>query len=89
MLYKDLNSSEVYIHLCDDIYKYTKQAIKERMPIYSHDMTSYTLINNKLVSITHCPYCGKRIETDERNGKLYDEKKAMFYDVKSDKYYNI
>ncbi len=70
MLVRDKDSAEGYKHICDDSYKYTKQALKERLPIYLHDMTAYTLIESenglKMIRIKHCPYCGKEIETDER-----------------------
>ena len=70
MLVRDKNSTEGYIHVCDDSYKYTKQALKGRLKIYLHDITAYTLIESKnglkMIRIKHCPYCGKEIETDER-----------------------
>jgi hypothetical protein len=69
MLVRDKDSAEGYIHICDDSYKYTKQALKERLPIYLHDMKAYTLIESKdgyeLIDIKYCPYCGAEIETDE------------------------
>lgn len=69
MLVRDKGSAEGYIHICDDSYKYTKQALKERLPIYLHDMKAYTLIESKdgyeLIDIKYCPYCGAEIETDE------------------------
>lgn len=34
MLVRDKDSQEGYKHICDDSYKYTKQALKERMQIY-------------------------------------------------------
>lgn len=70
MLVRDKDSQEGYKHICDDSYKYTKQALKERMQIYLHDITAYALIESidglKMIRIKHCPYCGKEIETDER-----------------------
>lgn len=69
MLVRDKDSQEGYIHICDDSYKYTKQALKERLPIYLHDMKAYTLIESKdgyeLKDIKYCPYCGQEIETDK------------------------
>lgn len=69
MLVRDKDSAEGYIHICNDSYKYTKQALKERLPIYLHDMTAYTLIESKdgyeLINIKYCPYCGQEIEIDE------------------------
>lgn len=69
MLVRDKDSQEVYKHICDDSYKYTKKRLAERLPIYLHDISAYTLIEGKdglqLISIKHCPYCGKDIETDE------------------------
>lgn len=70
MLVRDKDSQEGYKHICDDSYKYTKQAGKERMPIYVHDMKVYTLIETKkgheLKDIKYCPYCGAEIEKEER-----------------------
>lgn len=70
MLIKNKDSQEGYVHICDDSGRYTKQALKERLPIYLHDMKAYTLIQSKdgfeLKDIKYCPYCGKEIETDER-----------------------
>lgn len=50
-----------------------KEGLKERLPIYLHDMTAYTLIKTdetksgyKMVRLKYCPYCGVEIETDER-----------------------
>lgn len=69
MLIRDKDSAEGYIHLCADSHKYTKEALEERMKIYLHDMTAYTLIEGKngveMVRIKYCPYCGAKIEKDE------------------------
>lgn len=69
MLVRDKDSAEGYKHICNDSYKYTKQALKGRLPIFLHDITAYTLIEGKngyeLISIKHCPYCGVEIEADE------------------------
>ena len=73
MLVRNPEGQESYIHICDDSHKYTKQALKERLPIYLHDIRAYTLIEGKkgyeLKDIKYCPYCGKEIETDERAKK--------------------
>lgn len=70
MLVRDKDSQEGYKHICDDSYKYTKQALKERMQIYVHDIKVYTLIETKkgheLKNIKYCPYCGAEIEKEER-----------------------
>lgn len=77
MLVRDKDSAEGYKHICDDSYKYTKQALKERMQIYLHDITAYTLIESKdglqMIRIKHCPYCGAEIEKEERKGVFNDE----------------
>lgn len=73
MLVRDKDSAEGYKHICNDSYKYTKEGLKERLPIYLHDITAYTLIKTdetksgyKMVRLKYCPYCGVEIETDER-----------------------
>lgn len=65
MLYKDKDSQESFVHKCADSHKYTQAALKERLPIYLHDITAYTIIGGELIRIKHCPYCGAEIETDE------------------------
>lgn len=69
MLVRDKDSQEGYKHICNDSYKYTKQALKERLQIYVHDVNVYTLLETKsgfeLKSIKYCPYCGVEIESDE------------------------
>ncbi len=70
MLVRDKNSNEGYIHICNDSGKYTKQALKERLPIFLHDVKPYTLIESKdgysLKDVKFCPYCGQEIEKDSR-----------------------
>lgn len=77
MLVRDKDSAEGYKHICDDGYKYTKQALKERLPIYVHDVKVYTLIETKngyeLKDIKFCPYCGAEIEKEERKQVYNDE----------------
>lgn len=69
MLRRDKDSQEGYIHICNDSQKYTKTALKQRLPIYLHDVKAYTLIEGKdgynLIDIKYCPYCGVEIENDE------------------------
>lgn len=68
MLVRDKNSQEGYIHICDDSSKYTRQALKERLPIFLHDVKAFTLIEGKdgysLKDVKFCPYCGQEIEKD-------------------------
>ena len=72
MLVRNKDSQEGYVHLCADSHRYTKKALKERLPIYLHDIKAYTLIETKngceLIDIKYCPYCGVEIETDEMQG---------------------
>lgn len=77
MLVRDKDSQEGYVHICNDSYKYTKQALKERLQIYVHDVKSYILIETKngyeLKDIDFCPYCGAEIEKEERKEVFNDE----------------
>ena len=69
MLIRNKDAQEGYTHVCNDSHKYTKQALKERLQIYLHDATAYTLVNNgddtTMIFIKHCPYCGVEVEKDE------------------------
>lgn len=69
MLVRDKDSQEGYIHICRDSYKYNEKALKNRLPIYLHDVKAYTLIKcergYELKDIKYCPYCGVEIESDE------------------------
>ena len=69
MLYRNSEAQEGYIHKCADSYKYTKAALKERLPICLHDITAYTLVDNgedtTMIFIKHCPYCGVEVAADE------------------------
>lgn len=77
MLIRDKDSAEGYIHICNNSHRYTKQALKERLPIYVHDVKVYTLIESKngyeLKDIKFCPYCGAEIEKEEREQVYNDE----------------
>lgn len=95
MLYRDFNSQEGYIHICDDSYKYVKSYVKERieaMPIYVHDCTVRTLQKTndgyKPIYIKYCPFCGAEVEAEERTSETYDINKGKFYDWHTDKYYD-
>lgn len=68
MLRRDKDSQEGYIHICNDSYKYTKQALKERIPIYLHDITAYMYVDGKIHHIKYCPYCGADVDSEEREG---------------------
>ena len=77
MLVRDKDSQEGYVHICDDYKRYIKQALKERLQIYVHDMKVYTLLETKngheLKDIKYCPYCGVEIEKEERKEVFNDE----------------
>lgn len=97
MLYRDFNSQEGYIHICDDSYKYVKEYVKERvkaLPIYVHDCSVYTLIEKsdgkgyKGINVTYCPHCGADVESEERSSEIYDIEKGKFYDWRTEKYYD-
>lgn len=95
MLYRDFNSQEGYIHICDDSYKYVKEYVKERvkaLPIYVHDCNVHTLQKAeqgcKLVHIEYCPFCGVKVENEERSSEIYDIEKGKFYDWRTEKYYD-
>lgn len=83
MLVRDKDSQEGYKHICDDSYKYTKQALKERMQIYLHDITAYTLIESKDGTIQKWylwGWVGNRIAVSTvKNAKLKDYKR--YYDM--------
>lgn len=64
MLYRDRNSQEGYIHICDDANRYRKDYIKNRPQILVHDCNAHLMIENKLIDIKFCPYCGKKIEDE-------------------------
>ncbi len=64
MLIRNKDAQEGYIHKCDDSHKYTRQALKERIPVYLHDITAYTVTEGKIKPLRYCPYCGQEIETD-------------------------
>lgn len=65
MLIRDKDSQEGYKHVCADSNKYTEKALRERLPIYLHDITAYTLIKGEFIRIKYCPYCGVEVEKDE------------------------
>ena len=95
MLYRDFNSQEGYIHICDDSYKYVKSYVKERievMPIYVHDCSVNILKKTddgyKFVHIDYCPFCGAKVENEERSSEIYDIEKGKFYDWRTEKYYD-
>ena len=88
MLYRNFSSQEGYIHVCNDSYKYTKEALKQRLPIYLHDVKAYTLTENKVIDIKYCPYCGANVENEERSGEIYNIEKGKFYDWRNEKYYD-
>lgn len=70
MLVRDKDSAEGYIHICDNSSRYNKQALKERLQIYLHDIKAYTIIESKdgysLIDVKYCPYCGAEIEKESR-----------------------
>ena len=95
MLYRNFDSQEGYIHICNDSYRYTKEAVREQiddMPLYVHDVHASTPKKTekgyKNVSITFCPFCGVRLEEDERSNEIYHISKGKFYDWRSEKYYD-
>jgi hypothetical protein len=66
MLVKDKNSSELYIHICPDANKYTRKALKERITIYRHDISTFIITDSgKLKNIKYCPYCGANVENED------------------------
>lgn len=92
MLYRDFNSQEGYIHICDDSYKYVKEYVKERiktLPIYVHDCSVYTIIDGcKIIHLNYCPHCGANVENEERSSEIYNIEKGKFYDWRTEKYYD-
>ena len=64
MLYKDKESQEGYIHICDDAYRYQKKYIAARPKIFLHDVSVYMRVGGGLLDIKFCPYCGKKIEDE-------------------------
>lgn len=71
MLYRDIESQEGYIHICDNAHKYRKEYIKNRPKIFTHDMRAYMRIGGGLLDVEYCPYCGKELDTDERTNEFY------------------
>lgn len=67
MLYKDRNSQEGYIHICDDAHKYRRDYIRERPPVLVHDISAYLRVNGSLLNIKYCPYCGAELEKEQEN----------------------
>lgn len=69
MLKKDPNSEEIFIHICPDSYKYRKEALKQRITIYKHDISNffYRYDENGKLTVEHidyCPYCGMKLDND-------------------------
>lgn len=74
MLYRDRDSQEGYIHICDDAHKYQRKYIAERPQILVHDVRSYMRINGSLIDVKFCPYCGAELQKEIENasGKFYE-----------------
>lgn len=67
MLYRDIESQEGYIHICDDAHKYKKEYIKNRPQIILHDVSCSMLAGKERTRIKFCPYCGANIEKEQQN----------------------
>lgn len=67
MLYRDINSSEGYIHICDDADKYKRDYIKNRPQILLHDISCTMIAGKERTRIKFCPYCGANIEEEQQS----------------------
>lgn len=76
MIIKDINSSEGYVHLCDDYERYRVDYIKNRPTVFIHDWCHNLWVQDEkskrwtTVYVEYCPYCGKRIDQDQRNDEI-------------------
>ena len=69
MLYRDRESQEGYVHICDDAHKYRRDYIKSRPKIFLHDISVYMRMGGQLLDIDFCPYCGKEIAKEIETAK--------------------
>lgn len=74
MLYRFEDFQEGYIHICDDAHKYNRKYLAERPRVAVHDISAHMIINNKLINIDYCPYCGAKLENEisKASGKFYE-----------------
>ena len=63
MLKRDRNTMESYRHICDGK---SVPVIMSKPAITLHDVQAAILIDGNLIPITFCPYCGCRVDEEER-----------------------
>ena len=71
MLYRHEDYQESYVHVCDDAHKYQRKYIAARPRIVVHDCSGRMTVDNKVVHIDFCPFCGKQLDSDERTNEFY------------------
>ena len=65
MFYRHTDLQESYVHQCADAHKYNNNHLQEIARIQKHDAHTYFVIDNKIIHIKYCPYCGVDLATDE------------------------
>lgn len=74
MFYRHKDLQEGYVHQCSDANKYIIEHRREMAKVQKHDCSTFLRLENGIVRIKFCPYCGVELANDTETQKFLNIK---------------
>lgn len=70
MFYRHQDLQEGFVHQCADSHKYNMQHRQEIARVQKHDTKHFLRLDNQIIDIAFCPYCGAKLSDEETTNEF-------------------